>query len=340
LTEDKHLKPTDGGITVLDDTIDDIKGKKVEGVSTVKDSNKKTRTGHQLVTAHYKDDKKDYPLIYRLYQQKKVLEKFDIGDEFRTKIQLAIEILVILISAGLISSTVVFDSWYCSKQLIAFLEWHDLFFVSRLKSNRNVLWENNWIPVSDLFLLIPSSDFQKTKFYTKRKHIERPKKRKYWTYKIRLEVKDLGIMTLILSKKRQTGNSGYILITNNEDLTSKDVCIIYSHRWSIEAFYRDVKQELHLGSVIFTRWTSYHRHYYFVFWTYLLLMHLSCYGIIKRQLSIYSRSTAKLKIAFRNLVQESVVFSFVRRAADDKTAKTVQRLMKNKLSWSYVQTAI
>jgi len=340
LTEDNQLKMTGAGITVLDDTIDDIQGEHVEGVSIVKDSKNKTRKGHQLVTAHYKDDKKDFPLLYRLYQQKKKLLKIGKEDEFYTKIQLAIEILTFLIVAGLISSTIVFDTWYCSAQLINFLQFHELFFVSRLKSNRKVLWQDLWLSVDELFSLIPSTEFKRTVFYTKQKYTFRKKKRKYWTVYLHLQVQDLGLMTLILSKKKLTDTTGYVLITNNDKLSTEEICFLYSQRWSVEVFYRDAKQELHLGSVIFTRWTAYHRHYYFVFWTYLLLMYLSCYGIIQRQRSLFTRSTAKLKKAFRDIASESLILSVVRRAAGNQTAKVVRQLLQDRTSWSYFQTAL
>ena len=106
--------------------------------------------------------------------------------------------------------------------------------------------------LKDLFTLIPSSSFEKTEYITQTKYSLRRKHRRYWTFRCRLPDKEAGILTLVLSKSSRTALTGCVLVTNNEVLTTCEICILYSYRWAIETFYRDVKQELHLEDATIT----------------------------------------------------------------------------------------
>ena len=91
-------------------------------------------------------------------------------EEFRTKLELAVELVVILLNPGILIRTIVFDSWYCSAWLLEFLQYHKLHFVNQLKEDRTVYWEGEWMQLKDLFTLIPSSGFEKTEYITQTKY--------------------------------------------------------------------------------------------------------------------------------------------------------------------------
>lgn len=80
--------------------------------------------------------------------------------------------------------------------------------------------------------------------------ISEPSARKtYWVYAKRLCLRDIGDVTLVLSKKGRnvSPNHTKLLVTNLPDVTARQVVYIYQNRWSIELVNRDLKSDLGLG---------------------------------------------------------------------------------------------
>jgi hypothetical protein len=71
----------------------------------------------------------------------------------------------------------------------------------------------------------------------------------YWVYAKRLCLRDIGEVTLVLSKTgRNVGPSHpKLLVTNLPDVTARQVIWLYQNRWSIELINRNLKSDLGLG---------------------------------------------------------------------------------------------
>jgi hypothetical protein len=118
--------------------------------------------------------------------------------------------------------------------------WHFVFAISRT-------WKTvEDKAVKDLVTYLPRCQYKRT--WVPR--ITHPAKRKtYWTYRKHLSLRDIGDVTLVLSKKgRNVGpKNTKLLVTNLPDATARQVVSLYQNRWSIELINRNLKSDLGLG---------------------------------------------------------------------------------------------
>lgn len=284
------------GIVAIDDTLSHKTGKHIDDAEYHFDhSTGKMVLGHNLVTAQYNDSHVNYPLDYRLYHRqpdkkfitaayKKLERQIDLFNErqyfleklkilldywrrlkrFKTKIQLAIELVKETESLGIKAKTYIFDSWFLCKQLINEIEAHGKDWISILKSNRKLLFNNVTMRVSELIQLIPKSSYRK---------IQSKKGHSYWVFTKTVRVLSLGKVRLVISYDNpQFKGDPAVLVTNRKDWEPVKIINTYELRWSIDAFYRDAKQHLGLEAYQLRNATGIKRHWYFVFLAYSFLM--------------------------------------------------------------------
>src|SRR5947209_7826719 len=80
-------------------------------------------------------------------------------------------------------------------------------------------------------------------------------RRDYWVFVRRTELRLLGDVTVLLSKKRR--NSGpqqvKVIVTNLDNATATTMLSAYARRWGVEVTFRELKSGLHLGQIQVTR---------------------------------------------------------------------------------------
>jgi hypothetical protein len=80
-------------------------------------------------------------------------------------------------------------------------------------------------------------------------------RRDYWVFVRRAELRLLGDVTVLLSKKRR--NSGpqqvKVIVTNLDNVTATTMLSAYARRWGVEVTFRELKSGLHLGPIQVTR---------------------------------------------------------------------------------------
>ena len=119
------------GTLVIDDTLLEKFGKQIEEVGKFYDHAKKRYVlGHNLVTGQYVTPRGCFPIGLRLYLKR---DKKD--PEFKTKIELAKELVEQAVTLGLRFKTVVFDAWFLSKEFVKSIESKELNWVGAAKSN-------------------------------------------------------------------------------------------------------------------------------------------------------------------------------------------------------------
>jgi len=215
--------------------IDDVKcahdkgTRKMEQLGFFKDtSNGGWVNAHVIVTAHLITPLGHFPIEFRLYYPNGRI----------TKIRLACWLVKKAISLGLPFKTVVFDSWYLAPELIDFIKGlnPDIKWVSRLASNRVMLSPKGRMAITE-YLNDLTTDLWK--------EIECNGK----TYTV--HVKNLTLSdhrkVRVVAYKDDEEETGYtMLATDALDWEAASVIRAYDHRWTIDAFYRDAKQNLGL----------------------------------------------------------------------------------------------
>ena len=253
----KDIKAKDSYL-IIDDTLSHKTGKKMEQVDLFYDHTiHKSILGHQLVTSLLVSGNKHFPIKFRIYK------KFRHGDPtFKTKIELAQELIREAVQKAINFSCVIFDSWYLSQAIVKLLSQFNKYWICPLKTNRIVLEHNKRIPLKEYVSKIPKHLFTK-------KNI---KGSYYYYYAQTVKISKLGKIKLVLYHETEDFSDPLTIIGSNAHVWTPDKIIYcYKQRWSIETFYKDSKQNLGLEDYELRKIKGIIRHWYLVFSAYTLL---------------------------------------------------------------------
>ena len=163
------------GWLIIDDSLIEKFGKLMEAVSKQYDhsDNRYLKYAHCLVALVYADKNRNrYPLNFDLWRSKQDCQ--EIGQEFRTKIKIAKDLVQYALDQGIPFQGVLFDSWYFCKDLVDFIESHNKDWVSMSKSNRNIIHQGKTINLKEYSKTIDSKEKRGLpKFITKEEKIYR-----------------------------------------------------------------------------------------------------------------------------------------------------------------------
>jgi len=309
LQNNLQTRSVESGLLIIDDSILEKTGKKMEGTSYhYSNSKKKSINGHNLVTSHYKDDKKDYPLHFELYRRKQELEAAGELDKFKTKIAIAIELIDAAIAAKIRSKVAVFDSWYLAKQICDHLGLHGIDWVSRAKLNRVINLPGGKTNLKEWIQDLPTSHFTSHPVPFQLRDEDSGEEIAYqFVYERILSLSKLGTVKCVVIKRRLTDETGIILVSNRIDWDMEKIITIYKMRWKIETFYRDSKQNLGLGKYYLRTLTGIKRHWALVVLSYTFLQYCTSFGIFSSFLDDMVSTTGDKVRRFQELYLKSLI---------------------------------
>ena len=201
--------------------------------------------------------------------------------QFRTKIDLGIDLLEAALRHKVPFRVLLFDSWYLAEELVSMARYRKKDWISLLKKNRNV--ETNsfvlkdamgqpipltgpHIAVEDLVPLIPRTAYREVTVGDKTS----------WTFTLAVRLPGLGKVRLVVSFKNAELTGTYaVLVTNRVDWTAQRIITLYLQRWPIETFYQDGKGHLGLDTYRMRNAEAIGKHWCLVFVAYSFL-HLDC----------------------------------------------------------------
>src|SRR5262245_417344 len=312
--------PKADALLILDDTLCEHVGSLFDYVDRHYNHGDTTYPlAHNPVTSHYVSGPVRFPLALRLYRRYEELTQWEafvhkhfpkqsiptakkdrarlhkavdpvllddakfrhLHQQFRTKIDLGIELLAAAIRHKVPFSVLLFDSWYLADELVSMARYHKKDWVSLLKKNRNLETNSfvlkdaagNPIPlagphmaVGDLIPLIPPTAYRAVFVGDKT----------YWTFTLAVRLPGLGKVRLVLSfaKVELTGTAA-ILVTNRVDWSAHRILALYLQRWPIETFYQDGKTHLGLDEYRMRNAEAIGKHWCLVFVAYSF-WHIDC----------------------------------------------------------------
>ncbi|MGC8496702.1 MAG: transposase, partial [Thermoplasmata archaeon] len=132
-------------VLVIDDTIIERHGKKIEGADWFFDHNKGENVyGIQAVTTVASGKNGIYSMLWQQYLRKGKTKNF------KSKIEMQKEAIGRCVEGGLKFSTLVMDSWYFDNSLVKYIESKGKDWIAECKTNRLVLYNDEWIKIGDL----------------------------------------------------------------------------------------------------------------------------------------------------------------------------------------------
>lgn len=228
------------GFLVIDDTIVEKTGKKMSGLSWhFSHTEGRAIWGHCYVTALYVIAGFAYPVQVKLYRSQKTCQEQ--GVVFKSKIELAAEIIANFKPVAGTRTVVLFDSWYSSEALIKSALNRGFEVICALKGNR-VVYKNprckraEGAPLSSL--TAPAV------------HLVTVNNRTYQVRKLEGYLKG-NLKATILTTDAPAQNTKYLAHFHPQEgvepLSSEAILNHYLNRWPIETFHRNAKQLLGLS---------------------------------------------------------------------------------------------
>jgi len=263
------------GCLLIDDTLTHKTGKFFDGIGKFYDHvNENYTLGHQLVTSHFVGSRMHFPVGWKLYKQCKTETPKD-DPEFRSKPELARELIEEAHRLGIPFSVVLGDSWYFNKEMTELIEALGYNWIFGCKSNRIVFVNNVGVSLAEWIKTIPREKFQKINVGEK----------EVWCYLKSLRMSNQGkVLVVALYDNEELKGEPKFLATNCFTWESKKIVSTYAKRWTVDVFYRDSKQNLGLEEYELRSMKGIRRHWCLVFLAYTLLQLNSSDGSLVRWL--------------------------------------------------------
>jgi DDE superfamily endonuclease len=311
-----HRRPKAEAALVFDDTLCEHVGDLFEHVDRHYNHSDATYPlAHNPVTSFYVSGAARFPLDLRLYRRYEELTQWEIfvrkrfpeqaipvekrararlhkavdpvllkdpafaalHAQFRTKIDLAIELLEAAIRHKVPVGVLLFDGWYLSEELVKAAARRKKDWVSILKRNRKV--ETNsfvlrdaentpmtlpgpHITVEHLVPYIPAKAYQPVTV----------RGTTYWCFSLVVRIPTLGKVRLVISFEHAALTGRYVvLVTNRGDWNGQKIIATYLLRWPTETFYQDGKGHLGLADYRMRSAEAIGKHWCLVFVAYSFL---------------------------------------------------------------------
>ena len=161
------------------------------------------------------------PIAFRLWRPKRSVAKHD----YRTKLELAEQMLKEVVALGLKCQYIVFDTQYTAGWFAKLIGRLGLIWVGTLGPRTNVIWRNHKQPVSKLALSLRLKWRKSLELRAVALQVYAPK---------------LGVIRLVVTRNRH-GNYEYI-VTNDLSADLTTIVLRKRSRWSVETIFRDTKQ--------------------------------------------------------------------------------------------------
>ena len=324
------------GILIIDDTLSEKSGKDIEGVGWFWDhTQNKHILAHNIVSTHYIAGSFHLPLDFELYRRR---EDCPSKKEFRTKVQIAKELVEKAVSYGLPISVVVFDSWYMSRELIEYMNSLGIqAYVTEEKGDRIIISDDSRreMSLAEFAKTISRESFRPVEVYTSLLG----EKRVFYEYctSVRMKHLDGRKVRLAISYRNEKlddeeGPSFYV--SNVRIWEAKKILQTYAMRWSIEGFHRDAKQSLGLEDYQVRKIRGVKRHIAMVFFAYILLQLGSGFDRIMGNLKANLRTIGSRCRLAGTEVLHSLVRFVVKMAHKDMDARRIIDLLTKPLERS------
>jgi len=293
----ENIPPTkscDDGYAIIDDT-----GNHKSGNSTFASQRQwlgslgKVDNGQVVVTSHYVDSRKDWPIELRPYLPKKWVqaENERLGKDvyvFKTKLELGLELVDDFQRRGIHFSYLLVDAWYGNSPVfIKGVEYRKHLYITPLYANRRIFCRLPGEPesiehnVKELVTSMDNDAFIKTQ-YTK----ANGETCTTYVADMKLKIKNLPGKRRVLIKKpsREEKDMRKIDVLMSNDFDS-DIPVLlrgWSFRDTIDKFYQRSKDDLGFDQYQVRGDIVIQRHWYMVFLMYsFLILHRQCGSFTK-----------------------------------------------------------
>lgn len=220
--------------------------------------------GIQVVVLLWSNGIVKIPLGFKVYLTKEAAAKHN--RPFKTKLQLAQQLLESPIISAIPFEFITFDTWYSSKELLNYLQDKGFKYITMVKCNRLFKIAGKRLHQGAQNI---AASFAVTQYRYNRKL-------GFYIKGMETVLKGVGTVKLIIVKKgyRASIKQTRFIVTNMFQLSAPATVAMYLRRWDIEVFFRTTKQLLSLEDFIFQKANAIMGHLCSVFLAYFFLEYL------------------------------------------------------------------
>ena len=269
-------------VMALDDTPCPRDGKHIEGIGYHHTIHGPIR-GLCAVTAILKTGPQCLAWAIRGYRSKKSCP----AELFKSKVELAREILEESFHFFPQGLKVVMDIWYGCASVLNPIQEAGWTFLCALKSNRFLIADGKKFSARHL-----------AKGPRKYKTVRVSKKKRFRVAKKKVFLPHVGPALVFITKLK--GGEARFFITNNLDMTESEMVHLYTERFMIELFHKDIKQHLGFTEMFMRSWNGIQTH-----WILLAI----AYNAISLWNGSKSRSFRNMIRHFRNSISHNCIFA-------------------------------
>lgn len=282
------------GMLIIDDTLIEKYGKLMEAAGKLYDHSqgRYLEFAHCLVGLCWADhQKRRYPLRFEVYQKKKDCQKE--GLKFKTKIELAQQLINWAVKQGIPFQTVVFDSWFFCKELVDHIESLGKDWIGMSRSNRKLTVKGKQFTCGRYAATLNPTTLRTTKVKGGQFNIQ--------SLQARLPSLRRGKKTIRLVVSFEQPRKGgeerkpVFLVSNRKDIRPERLLRAYQVRWNIETFFKDAKSHLGLGEYQMRKLNGIKSHWCLVFTSAVLLELVRWQVCTKEGLNVTEMSFGDLK---------------------------------------------
>jgi len=242
-------RATSCGVLAIDDTAcpkpyaKDTEGAKIQYCGPLK----REENCNVAVASCFVSESKHFPVEFKSYLPVGTVK----AEDFKSKLDLAKDLLEDAITQNIPVSTVVVDSWYSSSEFIEFVVSKNVNLISEVKSNRSILFTDPKTRQWKHYSATALTDIIKTTFAHKIKNVTIPRKdgsnRSVPIYSFISRIKDcktqLKIIFAFDSWSDFDEQKAHVLISTDIVSCDKKIISTYLLRWGIEQNFRELKDD-------------------------------------------------------------------------------------------------
>ncbi|MHA1386742.1 MAG: transposase [Candidatus Helarchaeota archaeon] len=176
-------------------------------------------------------------------------------------------------------------------------------WVTRSKKNRTVKYDGEWLSLEALVPRLQGETWKKIPYKAR---LDDEKTRYQYMIELTVRMHHVGMVKLVIVKKRLHDEKAIFLVSDNLDFSAKEIIQTYSKRWDIEVFYRSAKANLGLGKYRLRKLKGIIKYSYLVFFSAVFLEWSKLMGRVSQYREEASTLGQKAK-AFKEKFLEGII---------------------------------
>jgi len=308
----RPTRPTKNGVSIIDDTgCPKPYAKKTEGAKYQHcPPLHREEVCNVIVFSAYADSKKHFPIDFSPYRPQQKFPAGDADPEFKSKIQIAMEMIAHNARNPLLPKLCVLDSWYTASGLIEYAVTLGVAVVGELKATRNIrlfrpdAQRDEYVQQDELVKLISAYYSHKVSYVQTR--TAKGNLRKVPVYSFVTKLKDckapVKIVVVLDALFEDDTVKVRILFSTDIKASAQKIVDQYSLRWGIERIFQEIKENFSFDQYQMRSLDHIRRFWFLCILAWSLVYRLKMMGAMRKVVRIDSETFPEYVRAVRNLV--------------------------------------